>query len=152
MRDKIKFNLVMLFALTFISCNVNQPAAREIDAFVRDIDRSLRNISTEEQVIKVGIPNGIEGFIVMSAPYAISSENELGDISSDSLNKELINIVQDDSAYHLLIIKNKQIVIHQKWTSPPVVFNGLFSCRLISNKQLEFKVRNKVLLNIRTTE
>ncbi len=138
----------MFMVHAFIGCvNSNAQINTAIEAFVNEIDRALRVNSDEKKEIKVDLPNNVNGYLILSSPYAISeNDSDLIMKVGKSTSEQLAKLTQDDSAFHLFIVNQKRILKHKKWPSPPVVFNDLFYVKLSSNKKhIKYIIKNKKL-------
>ena len=131
-----------IFSLLLVGCKPNNVEKDFIDSITGKLTDS-------SGIISITIPDDLNGYLVISSPYAISNIESLNQLElNKNVSEQLIGLIQDDSAYHLFIISKDAIVAHKKWTSPPVVFNNFFYVRLTGHKAVVFTVTDKVLKKV----
>lgn len=147
MNNKVFITSIFFFVTFFLTaCQSGNTGNVDPEEFISSITFSLQNKSGK---FSLKIPEGVDGYLVMAAPYAIADIEQLKIFGfSDRLSKQIISLSQDNSVFHLLLIHRDSIIIHEKWSSPPVVFNDYFCVSLTKKNLVTFSVEDKVLKKV----
>jgi hypothetical protein len=141
-------NLILLIAalaiFVCIACVNNRS-----DLFVDSIYKQLNDFGAVSGNVSIDVPEGVNGYLVIFAPYAINNSKEISLLKiGKRVKQKMIEKIQGDSAFHVFILNESKIAHHEKLTSFPVVFNTYFSVPLEQNCSVVFSLENKVLTGI----
>jgi hypothetical protein len=141
--------LIIFFSLFMAGCADPLKRKASADLLVGDIYKGLIQFQGEIGDFTINVPKDIEGYLVISAPYAVVSVDEIAELENGALiNEEMVASIQQNGGYHLFILDQNKIVTYQKWSSSPVAFNGFYYTRLEKNSTVTMKLGDKVLKSI----
>ena len=141
--------LVILYVLLMTGCADPLKRKASADVLVGDIYKGLIQFQGEIGDFTIDVPGDVEGYLVISAPYAVVSVDEIAELANGALvNEEMVSAIQQNGGYHLFILDDNKIVTYQKWSSSPVWFNGFYYTRLEKNSTVTMKLGDKVLKSI----
>ncbi len=151
--NKIITYALIFFVLILGACSQLKKRKNYADLFVENIHQELTNFKEKTGTVEITIPDEIEGYLVIAAPYSISSFEEVK-IGQGGLGYErMVDLIQDDSSFHIFIINNNKLITHRKWEDSPVVFNRYFYAPLtIKGGSVTFFLAEGVLKNILVTK
>jgi hypothetical protein len=145
MHKLIKNTLVISL---FILCSYSLVSGGRNNAelFADSIYEKLKQFQDENGDVRVNIPKEVVGYLVIAAPYSIPNTATIAKIENGGLvNNKMVKLVQDDSAYHLFVISNNELIAYKKMVTSPVVFNDFFYAPLSADGLITFTLADKVL-------
>lgn len=152
MRMLFGLTVFLLISLNSLGCRENNIVVSEsIADFSAKIDTELeRNLEIGNIEVEVILPPNLVGYILLASPYAITgNETNLTKIFGKIMTEKLSVLTQDNSAYHKFIVVNNELVVHERWQSPPVAFNDLFVEKFSADKKLlRFTINDAILSKI----
>jgi len=99
----------------------------------------------------IGLSGDNSGVLVLSSPYSIADNDEkLTTMIGPTAANEVATLTRDDSAFHVFLIDNNDVVLHKKWEKPPVTFNNYFVVSFSDKDQsIIFTVTESVLKSVK---